>query len=277
MRNLTKLLLFSFVLLLFSSVNFTDSQESLLLTTRVLPIFLCFIITSYINIRLGGFLSKYPFRAIKTPFFKFYLLFIIVNSISGIVNGISVGWLLWKNFEILTGMLWFISFHSLYSYMKLREIINRISILTFIFFISLCTYELFFLLKTNNFLNLLLVIRPELDFPKINPIKLSIFASYITIYSLLKFKRTNYIWLFLSFFGILMIVIAKSRTGFLILLLFFLYEQFIFSKQIALRALFVSFIFTVIFIFLNKHVVEFLSIMRIDDWETFLKGGGELN
>ena len=278
MKHLINLLLFSFSLLLLSSFNFAGNQESLLTITRVYPICVSFFISNYIIFYLITIRNAQIFvlRSINTPFCIFYILFILVNSFSGIFSGISVDWMLWKNFELLNGVFWFISFYSLYFYIKINNILEKIGFLLIISFLSICTYEVFFLLKTYSFLDLLLVIRPEIEVPKINAIRLSILATFITIFSLLKFKGKNFIWLFISLFGMLLIIIAKSRTGFLAIILFFFFEQYIFSNRVFLRALFLGIIFTFSYFFLNKYFIDFASIMRIDDFDSLSRGGGRL-
>jgi len=250
----------------------------MLISTRVLPVFISFLVSNYIVLYLSNIREAQNFvlKSINTPFTKFYLLFIFINSISGVFNGISVNWMLWKNFEMLTGVLWFVSFHSLYFYVKFDDIVEKIGFILLLFFISICTYEVYFLLKTYSYTELLFVVRPEIELPKINPIKLSIFAAYIAIYSSLKCKRKNFIWLFLSFFGLLLILMAKSRTGFIVVVLFFLYEQFISNNKIVFRVLLCSSIFMVSSFIFSQYLIDFATIMRINDFDVLLNGGGRL-
>lgn len=221
--------------------------------------------------------KKHLLNAIITPFTQFYLIFLIINSLAGVIHGVSVGWMLWKNFELLTGVLWIIFFSAIYSSNNINNLLERVSFLLFIFLLCICTYEIYFLLKTHSFLNLLLNVRPELIMPKINPIKLSVFATFITIYSVIKFKDKKLIWAVFVFYGFLMLLVSKSRTGFLIIVLYFFYEQLIFSKRFIIRITIIFLIFSISSVFFSSEIANFTSIMRLNDLETLSAGGGRLS
>ena len=267
------------MLLLFSSLNFSDSNESMLLPTRILPVFLSFFISCSSLFYLGTFRNsnKYFSKAVISPFTQFYLIFLIFNSLAGVFNGVSVGWILWKNFELLTGVLWIIVFSIVYHKRIVNNLVEKVSLLLFIFILSISTYEIYFLLKTHSFLNLFLNVRPELMLPRINPIKLSIFAIFITVYSVIKLKDKKLIWWFFIFFGLFLLIVSKSRTGFLILLLYFFYEQFIFSKIFFIRIIIISSIFSISSFFFNSQISDLANIMRIDNLESLSDGSGRIS
>ena len=278
----TLLIYFSFILLLISVLNFSADDDNMLLITRIIPILLSIIFSCFTII---SFKLKYPrtasqliIQAAFSPLFKFYLIFIVINSLSGIINGEAVVWLLWKNTELLAGLIWFVSFFVTCSYYDKGKLLNNIFAIIFFYFLIIGAFALFKFTENDSILNLIFI-RPELEVPKINPLLLSVFAVYILIYSSLKlnYSKNKIIFYSTLFFGFLLLVISKSRTGVIIILLYFLYETIFVYRRAMIYFAIIPLVLLLFWAFFPGLISDFILIMRLQGSEELYNGSGRFS
>lgn len=279
----TLLIYFSFILLLISVLNFSEGDDNMLLITRVIPIILSIIFSFF---TIVSFKLKYPRtasqsinQAVFSPLFIFYLIFIVINSLSGSINGEAVGWLLWKNTELLAGLIWFVSFFVACSYYYKGKLLNNIFAIIFLYFLIIGAFTLFKFIEIYSILDLIFFIRPEMELPKINPLLLSVFAVYILIYSRLKlnYSKNKIIFYSTLFFGFLLLLISKSRTGVIIILLYFLYETIFVYKRFMIYFAIIPLFLLLFWAFFPGLISNFLLIMRLEGSEQLYSGSGRFS
>ncbi|MDH3648121.1 MAG: O-antigen ligase family protein [Saprospiraceae bacterium] len=119
----------------------------------------------------------------------------------------------------------------------------------------------------------LIIYRLNAEFPRMNAINLSVIAAYGIIYNLILFRDRRLVRLLMILLFLFLFIASKSRTGLLIIGLFFVFWMVNSAIPLTNKIILIG-VLSLSTLYLNKQVLE---IMRIADRQEVLTLGGRLS
>ena len=256
--------------------NFSNNDFEIQLYTKFIPIILFFLFSFLLIVKFYKLLRLKSTKIFLSPLFISYLIFIVVNLFSGNLKGVNeTGWLLWKNIEIFAGLVWFLALNYVINYNP-EMIFKRLLYIIYLCLIILTLFVIYNQLNMYSLTEILFTSRVESEFPKINPITLSIIGVFIFFTTIYLKPFNNIINYLIISFALFLILAAKSRTGVLIIVNFYLINLLIANRG-RFNLFFVFLVFLVFDLnFTNFFSSNLLEILRLDSEAEIWRFGGRI-
>lgn len=276
----TRLLQLSAIILIATSFSYVDKElrvtEGVQVTRthtiyRILPIALVVVLSAAAAPRQIGRTLRQMFN----PPILWWTWFAVVAIVSGFLSGIAPLWSAWKCTELLVAMFWASTVLVVSYSEKSDRVVEKCFVAVTAFCYLITVWALASTYQDNPMEYIGGAKRLDLDWPGINSINLSIIAAFAIVGSWLLLRHLNPL-IILVVIGppLLMLIMARSRTGLVGLALAGGYAVFTQRVKAAYRLIFVLFLVGVVVAFATSE--DLRSSFRLSSMSELLRGSGRI-